>query len=433
MAEKILIVDDEPDIRELIGEILADEGYQTELAADAAQARTKKAEVQPDLILLDVWMPDTDGISLLKHWREQDELDCPVVMISGHGSVETAVEATRNGAVDFIEKPVSMAKLLITIKHALTEAKLKPEPGLVGKDTDQIPDPLGRSPATERLREQAERIAALDSNVLIVGEPGSGRTTLARWLHQHSSRSNAALVQISCSADLQQLQTENPRTPGTLLIDPIEWLDQSSDQAASTAMQELLNAQKHWRIMAVALPGIEQACHAGHFDKALFHRIGELQIAVPALRDRREDIPELVRHFAERLPSRDGLSYRHFTVPVQNRLRQHDWPGNLRELSNLVQQLLLEGEHDEVTLEEVEQQLTQHHRPDDSTLAALHSPLFELPLREARETFERQYLIARLRQVGGSVGQLAEAVEMERTHLYRKLRQLGIDPKQVQE
>ncbi|MEM7053081.1 MAG: sigma-54 dependent transcriptional regulator [Pseudomonadota bacterium] len=444
MAEKILIVDDEPDIRELIGEILADEGYETELAADAAQARAAKSTIQPDLILLDVWMPDSDGISLLKEWREQDQLDCPVVMISGHGSVETAVEATRNGAADFIEKPVSMARLLNTIKNALTEAKLKPNPALASNIPGEIPEPIGRSPAIERLREQAERIAALNGNVLITGEPGSGRSTLARWLHQQSNRAQAPLIQISCGADLQQ-QLQNSShdnsLPGTLLIDPVEWLDSGLDDPrdtagktqASAALQEFLDAKKHWRVIAVALPGIEQASHAGHFDSALFHRIDELQIAIPALRERREDIPELVRYFAERLPSRDGLSYRHFTVAVQNRLRQHDWPGNLRELSNLVQQLLLEGEEEDVTLDEVERQLTQHHHLNDATLAALHSPLFDLPLRESRETFERLYLIARLRQVGGSVGQLAEAVEMERTHLYRKLRQLGIDPKRVQE
>ena len=445
MAEKILIVDDEPDIRELIGEILSEEGYQTRLAENAEQARIGKSDYQPDLILLDVWMPDSDGISLLKEWREQHQLDCPVVMISGHGSVETAVEATRNGAVDFIEKPVSMARLLITIKNALTQAKRKPGPATGGGDLGQVSEPIGRSPAIERLREQAERIANLDSNVLIVGEPGSGRTTLAHWLHFQSDYANGPLIQISCHADLRQqleaVASGDSTASGTLLIDPVEWLDAGPDDRrsasgttqASAILQQLIDAKKDWRVMAVAVPGIEQASRQGHFDPALFHRIDEVQITVPALRERREDIPELVRHFAERLPARDGLAYRHFTVPVQNRLRQHDWPGNLRELSNLMQQLLLEGQDDEVTLEEVEAQLSQRHRLDDSTLAAMHSPLFDLPLREARETFERQYLIARLKQVGGSVGQLADAVEMERTHLYRKLRQLGIDPKQVQE
>lgn len=438
MAEKILIVDDEPDIREVIGDILSDEGYTTRQAANAEQAREQKSGFSPDLILLDVWMPDSDGISLLKEWRANNELDCPVVMISGHGTVETAVEATRNGAVDFIEKPVSMARLLITIKNALDKNRAGPDPGQPSGNGQHALVPLGRSAAVEALRQQIDRIARLDSHVFIVGEPGSGRTNLGCWIHQNTTQIQGPLLTVGGIDDFDELlesglQQRNAAA-GTLLLDPFDWIWQDPD--AENAGQQLLrwmDANPNWRVMATTMPGIEQHVQENTLDPALFHRIDELRLLVPALRDRREDIPELVRHFSEHIPIQKGLGYRHFPVAVQNRLRQHDWPGNLRELANLVQQLLLNSDQEEVSVDEVEQQLRQHSQPDENTMVASHSPLFDLPLREARETFERQYLIARLRQVGGSVGQLAEAVEMERTHLYRKLRQLGIDPKQIQE
>ncbi len=432
MAATILIVDDEPDIRELIGEILADEDYLPVLAACAAEARERRIESDPDLILLDVWMPDSDGISLLREWREQDVALCPVVMISGHGSVEAAVEATRHGACDFIEKPVSMARLLNTIRKALAggrDSAAAPAAQVQGGD---LPEPLGRSAAVNALRDRLTAIEAGRGNVLISGEAGSGRSTLARWLHAHSPASGARLYEVACGPGKSQLaRLENVENePATLILDHFEALGEEDRERLNRI---LANASAPVRVIAIATPGLEQHAAAGRFDNALYQRAAESVLEVPPLRDRREDIPELVRYLAERLPVRENLSYRPVPVPVQNQLRQHDWPGNLRELANLLRRLLQAGTDAPVEPGEVSALLRRADPTDASALDARHSPLFELPLREARETFERQYLINRLRRADGSVGQLAEAVEMERTHLYRKLKQLGIDPKQVQE
>ncbi|MGK7296682.1 MAG: sigma-54-dependent transcriptional regulator [Candidatus Wenzhouxiangella sp. M2_3B_020] len=434
MAATILIVDDEPDIRELVGEILSDEGYETVLAADASEARTLRAERDPDLVLLDVWMPDTDGISLLREWREQDRDLCPVVMISGHGSVEAAVEATRNGARDFIEKPVSMARLLSTVRKALAGGETAVR-GAGDAEIDEIPEPIGRSRAAARLRERLDAVAASSGHVLVTGEPGSGRTTLARWLHRQWGSAGGSRIEVSCTPTghlaerLAESDAAAAEGPTTLLLEHFEALG-DADRAALEAL--LARAGAGVRVVAVAAPGIERLAADDRFDRALYHRIAENVVDVPPLRARCEDIPELVRDLSERLPTRENLPYRPIPVPVQNLLRQHDWTGNLRELVNLIRNLLQAGTDQPVEPEEVESLLARTQREDPDSVEAAHSPLFELPLREAREAFERQYLIARLRRAEGSVGQLAEAVEMERTHLYRKLRQLGIDPKRVQ-
>ncbi|HMB39608.1 MAG TPA: sigma-54 dependent transcriptional regulator [Wenzhouxiangellaceae bacterium] len=432
MAATILIVDDEPDIRELIGEILADEDYVPVLASCAAEARERRIESDPDLILLDVWMPDSDGISLLREWREQDTPLCPVVMISGHGSVEAAVEATRYGASDFIEKPVSMARLLNTVRKALAGGRDTTAASTADARGGDVPEPMGRSAAVGALRERLAVVEPAHGNVLIIGEAGSGRSTLAHWIHTRSPAAGASLHEIACGPGSSQLaRLENASNePATLILDHFEAL---GDDDRARLNRLLTRTSSPVRVIAIATPGLQQRAAAGHFDNALYQRVAESVLEVPALRERSEDIPELVRYLAEQLPARENLPYRPVPVRVQNQLRQHNWPGNLRELANLLRRLLQTGSETPVEPDEVTA-LLKYADPDQArTMAAGHSPLFELPLREAREAFERQYLITRLRRADGSVGQLAEAVEMERTHLYRKLRQLGIDPKQVQE
>ncbi|MDT8408293.1 MAG: sigma-54 dependent transcriptional regulator [Wenzhouxiangellaceae bacterium] len=440
MTATILIVDDEPDIRELIGEIVTDEGFEPVLAADAAQARQLRDQHRPDLILLDVWMPDQDGVSLLREWRDNDQLECPVIMISGHGSVEAAVEATRCGASDFIEKPVSMARLLATIKKALSETSQRPNSTDDAEGPPEASDPIGRSEATEKLRADLKRTLGTTQNILITGEPGTGRTNLARWIHSRAGKPGQEWITAtggSVGNALNQVieRLDSARRPtGTLLVERLEASTRDEQMQLATLLARLDSTQTPGlRIIATSVAGLADNAARGAFDTALFHQIAEIRIGVPTLRERREDIPELVRCLSERLPAREGLTYRSIPVAAQNRLRQHDWPGNIRELSNLVRQLLLTERDAPVSTEEVEQLLASSDRRDPDQTSALNSPLFDLPLREAREAFERQYLIARLKRVDGSVGQLAEAVEMERTHLYRKLRQLDIDPRQIQE
>lgn len=447
-SARILIVDDEPDIRELIGEILADEGHEVDFAADASAARELRSQQPPDLILLDVWMPDTDGISLLREWRESGTLDCPVVMISGHGSVETAVEATRLGAFDFIEKPVSMARLMVTIENALEAGRLRRENEGLKRQRPSVMEPLGRSDVVRQLRQRLERIAAHDAPVLIAGEPGVGKHQAARWIHAHSRRAAEPFVSAATRTDGTSWQAhllgENgsggvlaEAQGGVLFIDDVSRLDRASQTLLLKVLEsgrldpdQSDSADLDLRLIAGTSQPLEKQVREGRFDESLFYQLNVLPLDIPPLRDRQEDVPDLVRFYAEYFPGRDGTPYRHFSVAAQNRLRQYHWPGNLRELQNLVQRLLILGGSEEVTVAEVEEALAQSDTGE--TIGDRKVPaLYNLPLREAREEFERQYLTFKLKVVEGSVGRLAEAVEMERTHLYRKLKQLGIDPKQV--
>ncbi len=445
---RILIVDDEHDIRELVSDILVDEGHEVVAAADAVSARELRAQHQPDLILLDVWMPDTDGISLLREWREADALDCPVVMISGHGSVETAVEATRLGAFDFIEKPVSMAKLMVTVGNALEAGRIKREKTARDREAPTVLEPMGRSLAVQQLKRRLERIAAHDAAVLITGEAGVGKGSAARWIHAHSTRAGgpfvSALVQtdgdgwtrlLLGDGDSRGLLAE--AQGGVLFIEDVARLN----KAAQSRLLGIIEAGQldpdspsspalDLRLITGTTVSLEQLVRAGQFDESLYYQLNVVPLEIPPLRDRQEDVPDLVRFYAEYFPGRDGMPYRHFSVAAQNRLRQHHWPGNLRELRNLVQRLLILGGEEEVSAAEVEEALAQADSVPQTEGADLPA-LFHMPLREAREEFERQYLTFKLKSVSGSVGKLAEVVEMERTHLYRKLRQLGIDPKQV--
>jgi DNA-binding NtrC family response regulator len=444
----VLVVDDEPDIRDLIADILKDEGHQVLTAADAGQARELRRSESPDLVLLDVWMPDTDGISLLREWRDAEALDCPVVMISGHGSVETAVEATRLGAYDFIEKPVSMAKLLVTVNNALEAGRLKRENAGLKRQAPTVMEPLGRSLAVQNLRQRLERVAAHDAPVLISGEPGVGKEQAARWIHAHSRRADgpfvAAPTRIEAqgwrnlllgSGDQQGLLAQSQG--GVLFINDITLLDAAAQSLLLRILESGLlepdsstSDELDIRIISGAGTQLPDLVRSGRLDESLYYRLNVLPLEIPPLRERQEDVPDLVRFYGEYFPARDGLPYRHFSVAAQNRLRQHKWPGNLRELKNLIQRLLILGGGDEVTVSEIDEALAQVDAV--SAVPGQQVPaLFRLPLREAREEFERQYLTHRLKLAEGSVGKLAEAVEMERTHLYRKLRQLGIDPKQV--
>lgn len=449
---QILIVDDEPDIRELIKDILEDEGFDVLVAEDGSSARALRAKTHPEVILLDVWMPDIDGISLLKEWQEADFLDeSNVVMMSGHGTVETAVEATRLGAWDFIEKPLSIAKLLVTVNNALEARRLKRDNKLLRQQPNEIFEPIGRSTAMQDLRRQVERLAAHSTHLLIHGESGTGKESLARLIHQRSPRSDTDFVRIDCSLLTEEnwqagLTGENVShqnavalvDAGCVFLDNIEQLPMCAQRWLHSALeanaipvagtgQQAINA----RLIAACEQNLEQAVNEGRFLDQLYFHLNAIPVRIPALREHAEDIPELLRFYAEYFPHRDQLPYRPFAVAAQNRLRQYDWPGNLRELRNLVQRLLLLGGSGEITLSEVEAVLQQ--TPHALTEQTHQTPeWFSQPLREAREQFEREYLIHHLHECAGSVGKLADKVGMERTHLYRKLRALNIDPKHPQ-
>jgi DNA-binding NtrC family response regulator len=442
---KILVVDDEADIRRLLQEILTEEGYEVEVAADGAQARAARARMQPDLVLLDIWMPDIDGITLLREWSA-DSLDGgPVVMMSGHGTVETAVEATRLGAVDYIEKPVSLAKLLRVVQRAL-EARTRSQPGkFVGSAPPSSPAPVGRSRAILQLRSELTRLAVSSAPLLLLGESGTDREQLARYVHQSSPVADGPFVMLDArtlreettAVTLLGVDRANPGLleqahGGTLFLGDIEDLSAPAQRLLSGVLEngsfvrtgdgEVVPLRA--RIIASARPGITNRVLSEDFRRDLYAQLSVLLVRVPALREYAEDVPELLRYHVDQLTETAGLRFRRFSVAAQNRLRHYPWPDNVRELRNLTRRFLLNEGQEEIGLEEVERELSSQ-TPVGEPL--VKHDLLALPLREAREQFERAYLQQQLQLCNGKVGLLAKRVDMERTHLYRKLRSLGID------
>jgi DNA-binding NtrC family response regulator len=451
-AARILVVDDESEIRGLLKEILADEGYEVDVAADAAEARAIRAQHDPDLVLLDIWMPDTDGITLLREWAQPNGSSCPVVMMSGHGTVETAVEATRLGAFDFVEKPLSLAKLLRTVERALDSGRNKRQLGRTL--TPPLIAPVGKSRAMHALREQVQQVAPHETPVLIVGEPGTGREAFARYMHSLSPRASGPFVQLVATgvsdegAAVAMHGAEDAvgvhagvfeqAAGGVLFINSIEDLPLKAQGLLVAALESSSFARVggatpvklNIRIIASATSRFLNAESMAGVRMELLSRLNVITLNVPPLRDYAQDVPDLLRHYVDRLVDEQHLPFRRFGVAAQNRLRNYPWPGNVRELRNLVQRLLILGGEEEIKLDEIERELAAH-APANEPL--VKQDLLALPLREAREHFERAYLQQQLILCNGKVGQLAKRVGMERTHLYRKLRSLGVDFRQLAE
>ena len=451
-APHILVVDDEADIRGLLKEILSEEGYEVDVAANAAQARAARARQIPDLVLLDIWMPDVDGITLLREWTSAGADGCPVVMMSGHGTVETAVEATRLGAFDFVEKPLSLAKLLRTVEKALDAGRRRRQAGKLL--VPALAMPAGKSRLMQHLRTELQQIAAHASPVLLIGEPGSGREAFARYLHERGPRAGSPFVTVVASS-LREADAESrlfgrmegaghhpglaeSAANGTLFLQGIEDLPAAAQRILLGALEsgrftpvdgpEPLELRA--RIVSSAQPGVESRAGADGLRRDLLAHLNTLIVRVPPLRDYAEDVPELLRQQVDRIVDTEGLPFRRFSVAAQNRLRNYPWPDNVRELKNLVHRLLIQGGGEEISLEEIERELTVQAPPGEPLVK---QDLLALPLREAREQFERAYLQQQLLLCNGKVGQLAKRVGMERTHLYRKLRSLGLDFRSIGE
>jgi two-component system nitrogen regulation response regulator NtrX len=450
-ASRILVVDDEADIRGLLKEILSEEGYDVEVAADATQARSSRATQVPDLVLLDIWMPDTDGITLLREWSVTDGYDCPVVMMSGHGTVETAVEATRLGAYDFVEKPLSLTKLLRTVERALDAGRRKRLSARAHGPTLAVP--IGKSKVTQALREQVQNAASSSSPVLLLGELGSGREAYARYLHSLSARASkpffmvvAASLGADPSAALFGSERDGRTEPGaldqaaggSLYLNGLEDLNSEAQRALAGAIEQngytrvggrqRLPLNVRW--ISSAQDTFELRAAPEPFRRDLVAHLNVITLRVPSLRDYAEDVPDLLRYYVDRLVDDQHLPLRRFSVAAQNRLRNYPWPGNVAELKNLVQRVLILGVGEEIRLEEIERELAVKLAVDEPLVK---QDLLALPLREAREQFERAYLQQQLLLCNGKVGQLAKRVGMERTHLYRKLRALGVDFRQLGE
>ena len=451
-APYILVVDDEPDIRNLVQEILEDEDYEVTTAENGESARAALRIRKPELVLLDIWMPDLDGITLLKEWAEADGLPCPVIMMSGHGTVETAVEATRLGAYDFLEKPLSLAKLLLTVERALEADKLQRENVGLRRRSAPVVEPVGKSPVMQRLREQVKRIAQHDTWVLITGEAGSGRETFARYLHAQSSRRDRPFVDLGVSAIAKGNAARElfggeeqgrihyggleQASGGTLFLDEVADMDLEAqaqllgalDTGSFLRLGGTEPVKIDVRIIAATQKNLEEEVQEGRFREDLFYHLNVVPLHILPLREHHEDVPELLAYYVDWLSTHEKLPYRHFSVAAQNFLRNHPWHGNIRELKNLVQRVLILGAGEEVTQDEIESALGA--APAAPTPGIKTPVSFDQPLRQAREQFEKAYLEYQLGKHTGNVSKMAKEVGMERTHLYRKLRSLHVEIKE---
>ncbi len=446
----ILVVDDEPDIRQLVQEILQDEGYIVNMAGNAEEARQMQKYHQPDLILLDIWMPDTDGITLLKEWREDECFISPVVMMSGHGTIETAVEATKLGAYDFLEKPLSLARLLLVAERAVDAHMLQRENAGLKQQLAELNEPVGRSAFAERIKEQLKRLAQHDTKVMFVGESGVGKELYARFLHEHSGRKQGPFIDVAVgSIAAENVAVEFFGTEvdggifpgllerahgGVLFLAEIAGMEPQIQQKLLSALESRSflrvggTEQIHVdvRVIIATRVLLENEVKEGRFRQDLYYLLNEVTMDVIPLRDHSEDVPALLHFYVDYFVQHEKLAFRKFSMSAQNFLRNYVWSGNVRELKNLVQRLMILGAGDDIELAEVKSALHTVLSSAEEVQNNSTPDFFQLSLKEAREQFEKAYLEYHFEKNEGNVAKLATAVGVERTHLYRKLHALNI-------
>ncbi|GHD66688.1 sigma-54-dependent transcriptional regulator [Jeongeupia chitinilytica] len=419
-SQDILVVDDEVGIRELLSEILQDEGYSVAVAENAEAARKLRNQAQPRLVLLDIWMPDTDGVTLLKEWARNGQLTMPVVMMSGHATIDTAVEATRIGALDFLEKPIGLQKLLATVKRALSQPveASKPLPTLAR---------LGEAEVVRELNRALDTARGQTSPVLLVGAPGVGFEICARYL----AAPNQPFVAPLSNEDIAiaPLELVNKATGGTLFLRDIAYLDRRAQAGLRTLLGKL--EKQKVRLVSASSKPLDQL--AGQLDPELLNALSQLIVPVPRLKDHREDIARLAENLLAETVNTNKLGPRRFSQAALQLLAQQDWPGNLDELANVVKSLALTSRDGEIDITPVSRILSQFAPGGESVVALPQTappplPMLDLalPLREARDQFEKYYLERHIELSGGNMSRVAEKIGLERTHLYRKLKSLGI-------
>ncbi|MCW8085380.1 nitrogen assimilation response regulator NtrX [Sabulicella glaciei] len=454
MAHDILIVDDEPDIRLLIDGILSDEGYETRQAHNSDTALGHFRSRRPSLVILDIWLANSrlDGLGILDAMN-REEPQVPCVMISGHGTIETAVQAIQNGAYDFIEKPFKSDRLLLVVQRALEAARLKREVSDLRLRAGSEMELVGGSAAMGQLRGAIDKIAPTNSRVLISGPAGSGKEVAARMLHARSRRADGPFVALNC-ATLNPVRIEEelfgveqsgdaPRRAGvlerahggTLLLDEVADMPLETQGKIVRALQEqgferiggATRVKVDVRVLTTTNRDLQAEIAAGRFREDLFYRLSVVPLRMPALRERREDVPALARHFMTRSAESSGLARRELAEDTIAALQTYDWPGNVRQLRNLVDWLLI------MAPGEAGAAIRADALPPEIVGAApavlrldRSSEIMTLPLREAREMFEKQYLEAQLMRFGGNISRTANFVGMERSALHRKLKFLGV-------
>ncbi|MGJ3232373.1 MAG: sigma-54-dependent transcriptional regulator [Oceanicaulis sp.] len=457
MAHDILIVDDEADIRELIGGLLEDEGYEARYAGDADAALAAIRQRKPALAILDVWLQGSrlDGIELLDEVKKADP-GLPVVVISGHGTIETAVAAIRKGAYDFIEKPFKSDKLLVTVERALETSRLRRENEELRAKTGMNNELIGRSAAAATLRQTVDRVAPTNSRVLISGPPGCGKELIARLIHANSLRESGPFVPVSAAMmDPERVEQElfgseqdgqvervgllEQAHGGTLFLDEVGDMPLATQGKLLRMLVEqrfkrvggASDVEVNVRVLSSTARELRGLISQGRFREDLYHRLAVVPLEVPSLSERRDDIPLLVEHFIERLTAMSGLPRRRIGEDAMAALQAHDWPGNVRQLRNNVERVLIlaTGDPDDpVTLDSLPSEVAGRGGGEAGGFDA--ERMIALPLRDAREKFEREYLKAQINRFGGNISRTASFIGMERSALHRKLKTLGVNGSQ---
>jgi two-component system, NtrC family, nitrogen regulation response regulator NtrX len=416
-ANQILVVDDEVGIRELLFEILRDEGYGVRLAENAQTARSARKEMRPDLVLLDIWMPDTDGITLLKEWAGSGLLTMPVVMMSGHGTIDSAVEATRIGAFDFLEKPISLPKLLATVGKALAGGRVLPKTGLALVN-------LGRARVIQELRQRLEQVARLRTPVLFLGEAGCGFELCARHLHIPNTPWVAPEETDWLASN--PFEPLNEAREGTLFLPEIANLSKPEQKGLVQLLGKL--DKFNVRLICAATGPLAAMAEDGRFDANLYNQLSGLTIRLPSLADHSEDIPDIAMTMLTQLVDANEVPLRTLTVGALNVMRNLSWPGNLPVLQNVVKTLALTSLGNDIAGDDVNRVAREFNLGPREQITTEVGVSLDLPLRDAREQFEKQYFMHHIRREEGNMSRVADRVGLERTHLYRKLKQLGIRP-----
>lgn len=453
MASEILVVDDEEDIREMVAGILSDEGHETRTAKDADSALQAIDARLPRLVFLDIWLQGSrlDGLSLLDEIKKAYP-DLPVVMISGHGNIETAVSAIKRGAYDFIEKPFKSDRLLLIADRALETSRLRREVSDLKKKSSDSPELIGASTAMNQLKQSIERIAPTNSRVMIFGASGSGKEMAAKAIHEQSPRANGPFITVNAATitpermEIELFGTE--MTGGERKIGALEeahggvlYIDEVADMPRETQNKilkvlvdqsfERVGGNKRVkvdiRIISSTAQNLEAMIAEGRFREDLFHRLAVVPLMVPPLADRREDIPALVDFFVKQLSEQAGIKPRKIGDDAMVVLQSHNWPGNVRQLRNNIERLLILARGDNAD-SEITASLLPTEVGDSLPRAPTQSDqhIMSLPLREAREVFEKEYLLAQINRFGGNISKTSEFVGMERSALHRKLKSLGV-------
>ena len=457
MAADILVVDDEADIRDLVSGILEDEGHRTRLARDSDEALKAIEDRRRHLVILDIWLQGSrlDGLEVLTVMKRAYP-DLPVVIISGHGNIETAVTAIKRGAYDYIEKPFKSDRLVLVTLRALEASQLKREVKELKERSVVSAEMVGKSTAINQLKNNIDRLAPTNSRILIRGSSGTGKELAARVIHQKSHRADGPFVVLNAAAMApdrveEELFGTEDRTGGPRKVGALEeahtgtlYIDEVADMPMETQGKVLrvLVEQKFirmggsqkvsvdTRIISSTSRDIEREIEEGRFRQDLFHRLNVVPLRVPSLAERRDDIPELIHFFVGQVAQASGLSPRQIGEDAVAVLQAHDWPGNVRELRNNIERLMIlaGGEPNTVITAEMLPEEIGSNVPLPVNGGAEH--LMSLPLREAREIFEREYLLAQINRFGGNISRTAEFVGMERSALHRKLRALGVSSDQ---